>query len=120
MLAIYKKTEIVVDVEPFYLYGRIVAYVGKLYEAVPIGAVVQYIGKFHALWKTLSIERIIGWFEITIDCRITIAYLKHTMSVLTNILGITRIDFSILNVYFEENITNASDSVFFLMAYITT
>ena len=44
MLAIYKKNEIVVDVEPFYLYGRIVAYVGKLYEAVPIGAVVQYIG----------------------------------------------------------------------------
>lgn len=44
MLAIYKKTEIVVDVEPFYLHGRIVAYVGKLYEAVPIGAVVQYIG----------------------------------------------------------------------------
>ncbi len=44
MLAIYKKTEIVVDVEPFYIYGRIVAYVGKLYEAVPIGAVVQYIG----------------------------------------------------------------------------
>lgn len=45
MLAIYKKTEIVVDVEPFYLYGRIVAYVGKLY--VPIsynGVAVKYIG----------------------------------------------------------------------------
>lgn len=45
MLAIYKKTEIVVDVEPFYLYGRIVAYVGELYEAIPYnGVVVKYIG----------------------------------------------------------------------------
>ena len=43
MLAVYKKTDIVVDVEPFYLYGRIVAYVGKLYGAVPYngGNVVQ-------------------------------------------------------------------------------
>ena len=32
MLAIYKKTKIIVDVEPFYLHGRIVAYVGKLYS----------------------------------------------------------------------------------------
>lgn len=45
MLAIYKKTEIVVDVEPFYLHGRIVAYVGKLYDARPInGVAVHYIG----------------------------------------------------------------------------
>lgn len=45
MLAIYKKTDIVVDVEPFYLYGRIVAYVGKLYEAIPYnGIVVKCIG----------------------------------------------------------------------------
>jgi hypothetical protein len=40
MLAIYKETEIVVDVEPFYLYGRIVAYVGKLYGAIPYNGVV--------------------------------------------------------------------------------
>ena len=45
MLAVYKKTDIVVDVEPFYLYGRIVAYVGKLYGAVPYNGVsVKYIG----------------------------------------------------------------------------
>lgn len=39
MLAVYKKNEIVVDVKPFYLHGRIVAYVGKLY--IGIGNVVQ-------------------------------------------------------------------------------
>jgi hypothetical protein len=45
MLAVYKKTDIVVDVEPFYLYGRIVAYVGKLYETIPYGgAMVKCIG----------------------------------------------------------------------------
>ena len=45
MLAIYKKNEIVVDVEPFYLHGRIVAYVGKLYGAIPYnGVVTKWIG----------------------------------------------------------------------------
>ena len=51
MLAIYKKTEIVVNVEPFYLYGRIVAYVGKLYEAIPYnnGVVTKWIGNGNAV-----------------------------------------------------------------------
>lgn len=45
MLAIYKKTKTVVDVEPFYLYGRIVAYVGKLYGEIPYnGVVTKWIG----------------------------------------------------------------------------
>lgn len=45
MKAIYKKTDIVTEVEPFYLYGRIVAYVGKLYQAEPYsGVMVKYIG----------------------------------------------------------------------------
>lgn len=45
MLAIYKKTEIVVDVEPFYLHGRIVVYVGKLYGEIPYnGVVTKWIG----------------------------------------------------------------------------
>lgn len=45
MLAIYKKNNIVVDVEPFYLYGRIVAYVGKLYGEIPYkGVAVKCIG----------------------------------------------------------------------------
>lgn len=45
MLGRYIKTDIVVDVEPYYLYGRLVAYVGKLYDAQPInGVAVHYIG----------------------------------------------------------------------------
>jgi hypothetical protein len=32
--AIIKSNNIVTDVEPYYLYGRIVAYVGKLYANI--------------------------------------------------------------------------------------
>lgn len=50
MKAIYKPTEIVVEVEPYYLYGRVVAYVGELYEAVPFGGVaVKWIGTGNVL-----------------------------------------------------------------------
>lgn len=45
MLAVYKKNDMVVDVEPFYLFGRIVAYVGKLYAPIPYdGVMVKCIG----------------------------------------------------------------------------
>ena len=45
MLGRYIKNDIVVDVEPYYLYGRVVAYVGKLYATQPIdGVAVHYIG----------------------------------------------------------------------------
>lgn len=45
MLGRYIKDNMVVDVEPYYLYDRVVAYVGKLYDAQPIhGIAVHYIG----------------------------------------------------------------------------
>lgn len=34
MRAIIKANNIVTEVEPYYLYGRIVAYVGKLYAGI--------------------------------------------------------------------------------------
>lgn len=42
MLARYIKDNMVVDVEPYYLYGRVVAYVGKLYLSPMITNVMDH------------------------------------------------------------------------------